>query len=575
MFRIRTIHDDTHPANRHALEEIKKIMKAQFSGLSDEELDSVRDQMLNPFTKQFRTTLHAAEDARGKVKGFAVLMHDPEAHFCYLDYIASASGTTSRGIGGALYQRIREECVNLGARGLFFECLPDEDDKASSPELAAQNRARLRFYEQYGAYPIINTAYETPLQPGGLDVPHLVFDDLEAGEPLSRNLLRKVVRAILERKYADLCPPAYVETVMRSIKSDPVALRAPRYVKVPRREKVIVEEKIAIIVNEKHDIHQVRDRGYVESPVRVKVILRDLEQTAFFERKPAREFSDQAITAVHSKELVTFLKNVCAGIPPERSIYPYVFPVRNAASPPKALDLQAGYYCIDTFTPLNEQAWKAARAAVDCALTAADEVAGGRHLAYALVRPPGHHAESRVFGGFCYFNNNAIAAHHLSKLGRVAILDIDYHHGNGQQEIFYARNDVLTVSLHGHPSFAYPYFSGHKIETGTGEGEGYNLNMPLDEHCNGDQYAAALQKALTRIKDYKPDFLIVAFGLDTARGDPTGSWTLGAADFERNGKMIGALRLPTVVIQEGGYRTRTLGTNARRFFAGLLHREHK
>lgn len=570
MFRIRTIHDDSHPANLHALDEVKKIMRAQFDDLTDSDLDSVRDQLLNPFAKRFKTTLHAAEDARGKVLGFAVLMHDPEANFCFLDYIASARGMTNRGIGGALYQRLREECMTLGASGLFFECLPDDAEKASTPELLKQNRSRLRFYEHYGAYPIINTDYERPLHSEDHDMPHLVFDDLESGAPLRRSVARKVVRAILERKYADLCPPEYVQAVIRSIKSDPVELRPPRYIKAPTREKAYTREMIALVVNELHDIHQVRDRGYVEAPVRVKAILRELEPTSFFDRKPAKKYTDQPIVAVHSKALVSFLKTVCAGVTPERSIYPYVFPVRNAALPPKALDLQAGYYCIDTFTPLNEQAWLAARSAVDCALTAADEVAAGRRFAYALVRPPGHHAESRVFGGFCYLNNTAIAAQRLSSLGRVAILDIDYHHGNGQQEIFFQRDDVLTVSIHGHPSFAYPYFSGYKTETGEGPGEGYNLNIPLEENADVPQYKRALEKALDRVKMFKPDFLVIALGLDTARGDPTGSWNLGASDFHYNGKVIAALRLPTLIVQEGGYRTRTLGINARHFFAGLV-----
>ncbi len=570
MFRIRTIHDDIHPTNRHALEEAKKIMAAQFGAVSAEEIESFHNQILNPFAKRFKTTLHAAEDARGHVQGFAVLMHDPEANFCYLDYIASAKGLTSQGIGGALYQRIREECIDLEVHGLFFECLPDDVDKVSGQTYLNENRARLRFYEQYGARPMIGNDYDRPLKADDLDMPYLVYDDLDTGTPLKRSVARRVVRAILERKYADLCPPEYVTAVLKSFTSDPVAIRPARYVKSRAAPKPSSKEKIAIVVNEKHDIHHVRDRGYVEAPVRVKAILRELDPTGYFDRRPARRYADTHITAVHSKALVSYLKKVCAGVTPEKSIYPYVFPVRNATSPPKALDLQAGYYCIDTFTPLNEQAYLAARHAVDCALTAADEIAAGRRIAYALVRPPGHHAESKVFGGFCYFNNTAIAAHRLSRLGRVAILDVDYHHGNGQQEIFYQRADVLTVSIHGHPSFAYPYFSGLKSETGEGPGTGFNLNFPLAEHCSVADYQKTLQRALAQISAYRPDFLILALGLDTARGDPTGSWALNAADFHRNGVLISGVKRPILVIQEGGYRTRTLGTNARHFFSGLI-----
>ncbi len=136
------------------------------------------------------------------------------------------------------------------------------------------------------------------------------------------------------------------------------------------------------------------------------------------------------------------------------------------------MPVRAGYYCIDTFTPLNRNAYTAAKGAVDCALTAASQILTGYRISYALVRPPGHHAESKVFGGFCYFNSSAMAANYLSVHGRVAVLDVDYHHGNGTQDIFYQRDDVLTVSIHGHPSFAYPYFSGFSEETGEEKGLG-------------------------------------------------------------------------------------------------------
>ena len=175
---------------------------------------------------------------------------------------------------------------------------------------------------------------------------------------------------------------------------------------------------------------------------------------------------------------------------PKKSIYPYVFPTRNPARPPNDETVLAGYYCIDTFTPLNQNAYLAARSAVDCALTAAEKVLEGTDLAYALVRPPGHHAETRTFGGFCYFNNGAIAANLLSRYGRVAILDIDYHHGNGQQEIFYNRADVLTVSIHGHPSFAYPYFSGFRDETGIGRRRRLQSQHP----AAGAHHAGAAQE---------------------------------------------------------------------------------
>jgi acetoin utilization deacetylase AcuC-like enzyme len=158
----------------------------------------------------------------------------------------------------------------------------------------------------------------------------------------------------------------------------------------------------------------------------------------------------------------------------------------------------------------------------------------------------------------------------LSSFGPVAILDIDYHHGNGQQVIFYQRSDVLTISLHGHPRFAYPYFSGFEDEAGEGEGHGFNLNLALPEKLDGHQYREALEKALRRIVRFAPRTLVVCLGLDTAKGDPTGTWSLSARDFETVGRMIGQLGLPTLLVQEGGYRTRAIGVNARHFFTGFL-----
>jgi acetoin utilization deacetylase AcuC-like enzyme len=272
---------------------------------------------------------------------------------------------------------------------------------------------------------------------------------------------------------------------------------------------------------------------------------------------------------------VQYFRRACELAPEGKSVYPYVFPIRNVARPPKEMLVRAGYYCIDTFTPINRNAFPAARRAVDCTLTAADELLKGRRIAYALVRPPGHHAEHRSFGGFCCFNNAAVAAQHLSQHGTVAILDIDYHHGNGQQEIFYQRRDVLTVSIHGDPDFAYPYFTGFEDERGSGPGKGFNVNLVLPEVQDGTQYRRALERALRLIGDFDPAFLIICLGLDPAKGDPTGTWLLTASDFEANGRMIGALGLPTLVVQEGGYRTRTLGVNARRFLQGLIDAAHK
>ena len=455
--------------------------------------------------------------------------------------------------------------------------LPDDPQLCADTAVRRQNAARLRFYERYGARPIAETAYETPVPGGSADCPpYLTFDPLDQARPLRAKYLRDVVRAVLERKYSDLCSPDYVEMVVGSIR-DPVRIREPRYIKSPVEHKPAAPrgpQQVVMTVNERHDIHHVRERGYVESPVRVKAILGELAPSGLVQTIPVRTFPLRHIKAVHDGDYVEYLRRTCAGVPAGRSVYPYVFPVRNQTRPPKDRSVRAGYYCIDTFTPLNANAFLAARRAVDCTLTAADELLAGRRTAYALVRPPGHHAERRAFGGFCYFNNSAIAAHYLARYGKVAILDVDYHHGNGQQDIFYERSDVLTVSIHGHPNFAYPYFSGFADERGAGPGEGFNLNLPQHESLDGPHYLKALEKAVKAVTKFSPVFLVVPLGLDPAKGDPTGSWSLGSKDFEANGRLIGQLRLPTLVVQEGGYRTRTLGTNARHFFRGLIHGAH-
>ncbi|MDY0165812.1 MAG: histone deacetylase family protein [Thermoguttaceae bacterium] len=573
MFRIRRIHDDVLPVNQDAIRQAERILEEHFTAASREEYRGLADRLRNPFRQQFRSVLLVAERQRGRVAGFAFLMIDPELGFAYLDFIASAKEMTGRGIGGALYQRVRQEATALGVKGLFFECLPDDPAQFDDPAVRKENTARLRFYERFGVLPIAGTDYEAPIKPDDRGMPHLMFDGLGRGEPLRRDFARKVVRAILQRKYAHLCPADYVDMVVRSFRDDPVRLREPRYVKAPAQDGPVLrptDDLVALVVNDKHDIHHVRERGYVEAPVRIPSILAALEPTGAFERMVPRAYPDRHIHRVHDPAFVGYLRRVCAGVGQGRAVYPYVFPIRNFARPPKELSVRAGYYCIDTFTPLNANAYLAARRAVDCTLTAADALLAGRRVAYALVRPPGHHAERRCFGGFCYFNNAAIAAQYLTSVGKVAMLDVDYHHGNGQQDIFYRRDDVLTVSIHASPNVAYPYFSGFDDERGEGPGEGFNRNFPLPEHQDGPAYQKALAKALRVVAEFNPSVLVLAFGLDTARSDPTGTWNLSAKDFQANGRIIAGLGLPTLVVQEGGYRTRTLGVNARHFFEGLL-----
>ncbi len=577
MFRIRRVYDDITPANQAAIKQVQDILRMQFPLLSKRDVRKLPEQLRNPLKYRFRSILFIAEGLKGHIDGFALLFHEPTLKFCYLDYISAAERKTGGGIGGALYENVREEALDLNTIGLFFECLPDSPELSKIPEIRKQNAARLRFYERYGARPIINTAYETPLNTGEDNPPYLVYDNLGQDIELPLENARAIVRAILERKYQGICSPEYVEMVVDSFQDDPVQLRKPRYFRkppVPIKHTTPANKRIMMVVNDRHWIHHVEERGYVESPVRIDAILEELGKTTLFQRVTPRHYSEKHIRAVHDAGYVEYLWKVCTNLDEDTAIYPYVFPIRNRARPPKDLPIRAGYYCIDTFTPLTGNAYLAAKRAVDCAITAAKKLLEGYRLAYALVRPPGHHAEPASFGGFCYFNSTAIAAQLLSNYGKTAILDVDYHHGNGQQEIFYERSDVLTISIHGHPSFTYPYFSGFIGEKGRGAGKGYNVNVPLPENITSEFYLSTLKESLRRLKRFRPKYLVIALGLDTAKEDPTGSWSLVTEDFEAIGKMIGELRLPTLVVQEGGYDTRVLGMNARSFFTGLWSSAH-
>jgi acetoin utilization deacetylase AcuC-like enzyme len=574
MFRIRRIHDDLLPGDKEVIAQVQDILRSQFSLLSPDEIEQLPEQLRNPLKFKFCATLFVADDLRGNISGFAFLFHFPDLNFCFLDFISAAKWHTGRGIGGALYERVREEAVALKSLGLFLECLPDDPKLCPDPEKLKQNIARLKFYERYAAYPVIHTKYETPLKPEDDNPPNLVYDNLGHHRPLRLEAARSVVKAVLERKYGDLCPPSYIQMVVDSFRSDPIALRGPKYLKPdnpprPLPGGIPSDKQIALVISHNYEIHHIKKRGYVESPVRLKSVAKYFPSMGLFREIPSKEFAEKYIRAVHDNQYVDYFKRVCGMLTPDASVYPYVFPIRNPSQAPRELPMRAGYYCIDSFTPLTKNAFAAAKRAADCALTAGQQLLQGVRLGYALVRPPGHHAERRVFGGFCYFNSAAVAAEYLSHFGKIAILDIDYHHGNGQQDIFFRRSDVLTLSLHGHPSTTYPYFSGFAKEVGEGEGRGYNFNFPLPENIDGDRYHDTLRRALKIIMRFKPKFLLVALGFDTGKGDPTGTWNLLSADFEKNARAIGGLRLPTLVVQEGGYNNRMLGTNARAFFLGL------
>jgi acetoin utilization deacetylase AcuC-like enzyme len=248
-----------------------------------------------------------------------------------------------------------------------------------------------------------------------------------------------------------------------------------------------------------------------------------------------------------------------------------VHPVGRAGGYPESVVGQAGLHMADTACPIGPGTWRAACAAADSAAHAALLVRAGERAAYALCRPPGHHAHAAQAAGFCYLNNAAIAAAALrGRHDRVAIVDVDVHHGNGTQEIFWRRGDVLTVSLHADPARYYPFFNGYAAETGEGPGEGRNLNLPLPLGTGDAAYLAALDIALARVRDFAPGALVVALGLDGFAGDPLQGMALTTPGFARIGAALARLGLPTVLVQEGGYLAPELGDNLASALGGFL-----
>jgi acetoin utilization deacetylase AcuC-like enzyme len=282
------------------------------------------------------------------------------------------------------------------------------------------------------------------------------------------------------------------------------------------------------------------------------------------------------VLAVHEEALVRFLEGGwaawrAAGGP--EVLIPDSFAVgrlgRGGGRDPGGGTGRPGWFCFDTATPLVAGSFAAALAAADVALTAADLVAGGAPAAYALCRPPGHHAGPGYYGGFCLLNNAAIAARSLAGLGRVAIVDVDFHHGNGTQDIFWEDPEVLYVSLHGDPATHYPHFLGAADEVGGGPGQGTTRNLPLPDGTGDDAYLAALGEALALVDAFAPATLVVSAGFDTFAGDPIGAFRVTTDGFRRIGAALAAAGRPTVVVQEGGYALDALGVNAAALLAGL------
>jgi acetoin utilization deacetylase AcuC-like enzyme/GNAT superfamily N-acetyltransferase len=571
MIRIRRVYSTALPIDRQRLDQVQRIFRENFPSVADY-AETLADKIDHAFKYGYRTFLLVSEASLGKVTGFSLLLHLPEVNSTVLDFIAVDRRIRGGGIGSALYEATRQYVKSVGSRGLYMEVLPDDPAVVKNKKELKENQARLAFYEAHGVFPIAGTEYETPIDDA--PAPYLLFDPLGRKEPLKRSEARSVVRLLLRRKYAHLVPPDYIERVVESFTEDPVRLREPRYgggvVEPSPAAGDLLARPFILVYDDRHRLHHVHERGYVERPARVGALVEALLPTELFSVESARNHGETAIRRVHEGSFVTYLKAVCKTLEHQRPVYPYVFPIRRPERKPRELAIRAGYYCIDTFTPLDRNAYEAARASVNVSLTAMERLLrDGSGLAYALCRPPGHHAERRVFGGFCYFNNAAIAANELSRIGPVAVIDLDFHHGNGTQDIFYRRADVLTISIHGHPNYAYPYFSGFSDETGEDDGRGFNFNFPLAEGTGEEKYFETLQKALKHVRDFRPHFLVVSLGLDTMRRDPTGAFMLTPTSMKRLGHRLGELNHPTLVVQEGGYNLRNLRRGAVAFFSGF------
>ncbi len=343
-----------------------------------------------------------------------------------------------------------------------------------------------------------------------------------------------------------------------------------------------------VVHSPEHLRHDVRTQTILGAQVpanevaeRAEIIRTALEADGGFAFSDAVKHGADPITAVHDPGLLRFLETAWAEAVRQRHPHSFLAPeiIPNAAATagisrgarePTRIEGRAGHWALDTSTYILPGTYEAARAAVDVALTAADLVLGGEAGAYGLCRPPGHHAARSAYGGFCYFNNAAIAAEAIVRHSgeRVAILDVDFHHGNGTQQIFWRRGDVLYVSLHADPDRQYPFFLGRADEKGEGEGTGANLNVPLPAGTTDADYLAALDLALDRIAAEPGSILVVSLGFDTFGLDPIGDFALTTPVYHEIGRRVAALGRRLVILQEGGYHLQSLGENARAWLRG-------
>ncbi len=318
-----------------------------------------------------------------------------------------------------------------------------------------------------------------------------------------------------------------------------------------------------------------------EVPARADDVLAELQRRQLGAVLEPQAFEETALTAIHSPRYLNFLATAWdqwVALDPanaDKDILPSVWPTRTFRTDiePDNFAAKVGLYSYDAGTPFTSGTWVASRAGAHCALSAAQAVLAGDRAAFALSRPPGHHAGADFFGGYCFLNNAALAAQHLRNAGmhKVAVLDVDYHHGNGTQAIFYDRPDVYFASIHGDPRTEYPFYLGHADEAGSGAGLGANLNLPLPRGTDYATWAQALETALAGIAKFGADALVVSLGMDTFEGDPISGFKLKTDDYLRIGERLAKAGLPTVFIFEGGYAVEEVGVNAVNVLQGFTN----
>lgn len=338
-----------------------------------------------------------------------------------------------------------------------------------------------------------------------------------------------------------------------------------------------------IVYSDRHRVHRGEHEFYrgelvpcFEKPERADYVLAAVREHAIGPVVEPQRFGLAPIERVHAPRYLRFLKRawgLWSALGQTRDALPAVWPIRGFRDDvePDNFIAQLGLYSFDSGTPFTAGTWEAAQLGADIALTATTLVQRGERAAFALSRPPGHHAGPDFLGGYCFVNNAAVAAQAFVDGGceRVAVLDVDYHHGNGTQSIFYERADVLFQSIHGDPRTEYPFYLGHADETGRGAGLGFNRNYPLPAGAGNDTWFAALDAACARIAAHRAGALVVSLGVDTFAGDPISTFRLEAPEYRRLGATLARLGLPTVFVLEGGYAVMEIGDNVAEVLASF------